>query len=553
MRPFEKACVVCSGIFLAGLAPVLAGASSHEWRDIRSEALKEYQEAEGEQKVGALMKIGGADRREAVDLLVKLMKTRTPEEQQYLDLARDLEQKIEAIYARNRSSLKKNTIPMMDAQEIMKLTGRLNEVTKKINGFMRVKSRTSEALARCGSQVAYMAKRLSREGDWQVRLEMVEALAGIGGPEAVEAVKGAVEDEDYKIRAASLDLALKKDYADMEDVFVEALEDEWWQVRTVAIRGIQKKRIHRAVGPLIQALALEDGRLTLEIDGALQALTGKTYYGDANLWRRWWAVNKESFERKVREAEQSGSAGDLGEAASRDGHGGGHGGGAVTTSFYGIKTASKRIVFVLDISGSMREEASVTGGESSPQVTGGPANGPGSRFRPKDDTKIEVAKCELKKAIANLPDDAHFNIVFYHHDVEVYRKKMVGAGEMAKKAAYAYIDGKTPAGNTNIHDSLMQAFDIVMPATVKRAKAGGVQVTGGPAKKVTRGGVDTIFFLTDGKPTAGKLVEPEAILAAVKDWNVTRRIQIHTVGVGEHDASFLQRLAEQNGGTYVRK
>ena len=42
-------------------------------------------------------------------------------------------------------------------------------------------------------------------------------------------------------------------------------------------------------------------------------------------------------------------------------------------------------------------------------------------------------------------------------------------------------------------------------------------------------------------------------LAAVRLWNAMRKIQIHTVGVGDHDKDFLQRLAKQNNGTYVAR
>ena len=196
-----------------------------------------------------------------------------------------------------------------------------------------------------------------------------------------------------------------------------------------------------------------------------------------------------------------------------------------------------------------------TGGGGTPQVTGpGTENDPASRFKPKDDTKIEIAKCELKRAICNLPADALFNIVFYNHEIEVYQKALVKATKGAKESVYRFIDAKGPAGMTNIHDSLQKAFEIAPPGKGTAGKAGGVQVTGsGKRNKPARGGVDTIFFLTDGKPTDGKIVDPNAILAAVRLWNGTRKIQIHTVGIGDHDTSFLQNLAEQNGGTYVKR
>ena len=66
--------------------------------------------------------------------------------------------------------------------------------------------------------------------------------------------------------------------------------------------------------------------------------------------------------------------------------------------------------------------------------------------------------------------------------------------------------------------------------------------------------MDTIYFMTDGTPTVGKLKKPEEILAAVREWNRTAHITIHAIGVGaECDAAFLKALADENGGVFVKR
>jgi hypothetical protein len=547
-------------LFCALGPPALAGATADEWRQIKKEALKKLMGCTDQARIDAIMQIGGADCRSAVDLLVTLLKKRSPEEHSLMMGAKELEDKIESIYARNKALLKKNMISQVDQIEISKLTMKLNDITKKLNFLTRVKRKTSDALAKCVSQVEYMTTRIEKEKDWQVRLEVIQAMAKIGTDEAKEVVLEGVEDDDSKVRAQALEIILKKDYEKTDDIFIAALQDDYWQVRSVAIQAIRQKKLFRAAGALIAALALEDGRLTLDIDDALKELTGKRYYGDADLWRRWWAANKEKFEKEIASGQVPQS---VREAKDNGGHGQGDGrGGVATTSFYGIKTASKRIIFVLDISGSMREKAQMAESgppKTPPKVTGEGASpagqDPAEKFKPKDDTKIEIAKCELKRAIANLQEDAFFNIVFYNHDIEVYKEGMIVAKKGNKNAAYHYIDKMGPAGNTNIHDSLEKAFNLVVPGEKgKGRKKRADHVTGtGKKKAVTRGGVDTIFFLTDGKPTAGKIVEPPAILAAVRLWNATRKIQIHCVGVGDHAKDFLEKLAKQNGGTYVAR
>jgi len=44
----------------------------------------------------------------------------------------------------------------------------------------------------------------------------------------------------------------------------------------------------------------------------------------------------------------------------------------------------------------------------------------------------------------------------------------------------------------------------------------------------------------------------EEILRLVREWNTTRHVTIHTVGIGKQVVEvFLKRLAEESGGQYV--
>jgi hypothetical protein len=568
------AAVACAVLLGSLPSPTLAGPPP-EWKEVKEEALKVFANPESSpgDRLEAMMKVGAVDCREAVDLLVKWCRSRTAEEAALAKASGELEKKIQDLYDRNKALLKKNQISRDDAMEIAKLNKDLSEVNSRIVGLTQLKRKTSEALAKCASQVEYMVRSL-KEDDWQVRAEVVQALAAIGTEPALEGAKAGFRDADYKVRSETVELLLTIHLPGGEEAVMKALEDDWWQVRSIAVKVIREKRMYKAIGALIQALQCEDGRLAMEMDAALEALTGKTYYGDASLWARWWATNKDKILQEVAE----GKTPEIVKEAEKkeEGHK-----GAMTTSFYGIETASKRIIFVLDHSGSMQQVTNPKAGGAPappPQVTGQGADEKGEkkddggdRFKPKDNTRIEIAKSELKKAIAGLPEDASFTIIFYHHEIEVYSPTMIAATKAAKEKAYAYIDGKTPAGNTNIHDALKAAFDIKMPDRGVPGGGGGAQVTGGPsARKADKGGADTIFFLTDGKPTTGKIMDPAGILAAVATWNETRRIQIHCIGIGDQDAEqggggggggrddkadrdFLRKLAEQNGGTYVGK
>ena len=63
--------------------------------------------------------------------------------------------------------------------------------------------------------------------------------------------------------------------------------------------------------------------------------------------------------------------------------------------------------------------------------------------------------------------------------------------------------------------------------------------------------VDTIFFLSDGRPTVGDFTDPDDILREVKSANELRKVKLHTLAIGEFQKDFMKKLAEQNEGTFV--
>ncbi|MHC5079830.1 MAG: hypothetical protein ACYTHN_12470 [Planctomycetota bacterium] len=94
--------LVIGTLFASGAASLQAGASPEEWRAIKKEAMKLYMESTDQGRHQAIMKIGAADCREAVDLLVKLIKTRTPAEEALLAETKTIEKELKALYDRNK-------------------------------------------------------------------------------------------------------------------------------------------------------------------------------------------------------------------------------------------------------------------------------------------------------------------------------------------------------------------------------------------------------------------------------------------------------------------
>ena len=360
--------------------------------------------------------------------------------------------------------------------------------------------------------------------DADLRGAAVRALRPAGGADALAALlKAASGDASPRVRAEALAALLRWKISEMKGAPVAALGDEAWEVRALALAILVRARLVEAVPALVDALAAEKGRLRKDIDDALSALTGVRMYGDVDLWVNWLAANGETITKKARELAEKGEyekalgpleaweeegPGEEGDEAKRKGH---------TSAFYGITTQSRRVMFIIDISQSMKDPAGAkplaTPGDKSPYAA------------PKGETKLDIAKWQLHRAIHDLPDDAVFGIVVYSESYASWEKELVAANARGKKKAHAFVDGLNGNGTTNISDSLDRALD---------------------------SGADTIFLLSDGDPNRGRLSSLDALLAELLARNRLLRVVLHTVGIGEVEGSaFLKDLARRTGGRYV--
>ena len=357
-------------------------------------------------------------------------------------------------------------------------------------------------------------KLAARDADRDVRVRALGALGALQDERVRSALqKDLLEGSDLRVRLAALDALIQQGHESLvECCITRLLRDTEWRIRAAAMRALVAIPRKQAVPALIQSVAAEVGRLVDDAEQALFALTGRSFNGDAFLWKDWWSKNKDSFVIGEVAAATGGKKETSSEWKNAPGH----------VSFYGITTRSNRILFVLDRSGSMNEPigSADTGAETR--------------------RKIDAAKQQLKSAIASLEEGDLFNIITYAVDVTPWQRKMVKMTPKVARKVERYIDHEIDAASgTNIHDALRDAFRVA-----------GI----GAMDKAYESNVDTIFFLTDGRPSVGEVQQPEEILLRVKEWNRLARIVVHAVGVGkDHDASFLRRLAEENGGQYTSR
>lgn len=321
-------------------------------------------------------------------------------------------------------------------------------------------------------------------------------------------------------------------------VALEAFASPDPAMREAGLAALETLGDLRAVDVLIRALHDEDDPLASRIEQVLVALTGckEDWEGDAEFWEKWWKENEADVREKAPPPAAS-----FGDDKAPAGH--------VKTgvTFYGVPVHSKNMVFVIDVSLSMNEPAPLPPGVST--APAGERDPVGSG--PAKETRLEIAKWELKKAIAGLSEESTFNIIVFAFDVEVFsQRKMVPATASGKASAYAFVNKLEGRPATNIYDALHRAFTLADPKD---------------EQKNVESGVDTIFLLSDGMPTVGDVVETDAILSAVRDLNAIRKIAIHIIGLvpkkksnipsedPERMRSFLKRLAEENDGKFVEK
>ncbi|MFQ5844996.1 MAG: hypothetical protein ACE5JG_08410, partial [Planctomycetota bacterium] len=105
-----------------------------------------------------------------------------------------------------------------------------------------------------------------------------------------------------------------------------------------------------------------------------------------------------------------------------------------------------------------------------------------------------------------------------------------------RAAARKFVEKLQVAGATNIYDALVASLEVCGPPRSRDPDPVG----------------DTIFFLTDGRPTHGRIVDAMQILEEITALNKRYGVVIHTVGVSkEQNAAFLLNLARRNRGQYA--
>ncbi len=295
--------------------------------------------------------------------------------------------------------------------------------------------------------------------------------------------------EAHRRRAACSALAHSGRPEDV-DSLLDFLHDSDWSVRAAAVQAIAGLRLRRTLPHIIDLLAEAQGRTRKDCVRALRVLTGLNHGTAAPRWQSWWQREGQAFTLPSLDAALAAEQARLARADSS----------TTKTSFYGLRIESRRVAFILDMSGSMN--AKVEGSQ---------------------ETRRAVALSQVKQAVASLPEGAFFNIIFFATSIYPWMDSAVALKKDTRAAALSFIDRQTLSGATNIYDALLFALE-------------------DPA-------LDTLFLMSDGAPSGGPVNDVATIRAQISALNAARGIVIHGIAVGQKSA-LLRGLSEDSGGSY---
>jgi len=381
-----------------------------------------------------------------------------------------------------------------------------------------------EALARIGvdGSIDEISSALDRPGtDIRLRARALDALAGSAG--GMEFAIRSAASKDPELRAIAMgSLSLRSGDPRAMKALLAGLNDKDSAVCNVALQSLRSLRIKPMVGALIDVLANHsDESFKVKALELLVNVSGQNFGLAAADWKKWWSASEAAFEFPKQEEEGFTSV------------------KKYDLDYFGIEVSSKRLGLVVDISSSMRqlvavkaesleedEEEEAVGGEGRTRVA------PAKKKKKKPGgivvkdgkaMKIDILKKEMTRLLKKLPADTFLNMISFDATFRPWQKALQPLKGKGRAKALSYVARITTGSGTNVFDTLEFAL------------------------KDKR--VDTIYLLTDGLPTRGRLTAPEAILTEIKLLNRTRGVTIHTIAFGA-ESNLLRQLAEQNGGQY---
>ena len=335
--------------------------------------------------------------------------------------------------------------------------------------------------------------------DGEVRALAIDALVARGdpGPE----LASFLADPDWRVRLSALEGSVVgtpelPGGGGATVALLHGLDDAVWSVRFLAAELSGRVPDARLLPALVRCLSDPRHRVTAAAHESLVALTGIPFDPDPEVWTRWLATDGVDFDPAAREEHDPGSP-------SKPPRGG----TVARPRFLGLDVASRHVAFVLDGSGSM------------------------ARRLPDGRTRWQSVCASLDEVLKGL-EGASGNVFVFRAEVVSAFEATVRLTPRRRKQVLAWLDGIGPGGKTALYDGLAQG--LADPA------------------------IDTVILLSDGAPSAGRFFTKTDLLTEIRRLNRWHQARIDIISVGTKGLAkrwrdVLRRLAEESGGTWLKR
>ena len=274
---------------------------------------------------------------------------------------------------------------------------------------------------------------------------------------------------------------------------------EDWRDAARARRLVDFLDPRRAVPILIESLSVwkrrgEEGagskRIQYEILEELQRISGRSIGIRPDLWNQWWQAVRDG---RVDLPELDGEGQDA----------------YTTATFFGLRPASDRVIFVVDRSGSME----------GPMGTAGRA-------------RFDEAVFQLFRFLESAGEETRFSIVVFNDRAARWRNRLAPATSSNLAQARRWLEAKRPVGGTQLREGVRRALDANRDDDLSPDKIEA----------------DTVIVLCDGATSEGA--------GWVRPWllreNGDAELVFHCVQIGTGGDGTLEALAAATDGDFVR-
>ncbi|RKY22685.1 MAG: hypothetical protein DRQ55_00360 [Planctomycetota bacterium] len=339
----------------------------------------------------------------------------------------------------------------------------------------------------------------------EVRAVAISALGRAREQGALKHVIESVGDEAERVRAASAGALVRLAQRRALPLLDQLAEDSAWRVRLAVVRALRELKTRGGVELLVDMLAREPGRLREDVILSLVRLTGRNYGNHAKAWSAFLAQAPDDY---LAEGDARAMAPVAGSTQT-------------VAKYYGLSSQSTRFAVVTDLSTSMDH------------VDEGRYKDSARRSR------LEVTQTELGKLLGGLDASVSVNLLTFSDGVEAWSSTLVPLDKRQRERALREVQGYRTRGGTNVFAALERVFDLAEASIDTPGQADAAP--------------DTIFLLTDGAPSVGPMRDVELLLEYAAERNRRAALRFHCVILTKDRlaVSFLGQLAQASGGESV--